>query len=1456
MKKPSTLILALILGGCQLTNMTDQTAEHAQPDAAKTDKDLQASTDQNGQDSKAAKIKKDVLPALVAEAAPDAAKRDNTIRSKALPELINSYFEYQVGHRMYMQVDKPLYKPGETIWFKTWDLKVRTLTGSDQSQTRVELISPKGATVLKKTVAMVAGTASNDFEIPPDAQGGEYTLRTTSADGQTVARAIIVSAYEAPRMKKKLEFIKKSYGAGEQVSATVEVKRPTGEVLANKPITAIITVDGVELPRVKATTNSEGDALVKFDLPKKIDTGDGLLTILVEDGGITESISKSIPILQKKLALSFFPEGGKMVAGLPTRLYFEAKNRLGKPADVEGRLVDDQGNIVARFATYKNGLGRIAFTPATGRSYHAEISKPDTVTETYTLPLAEESGCVLRSYDDLDGQEKDLRIAVQCSEKQKVVVAATVRENLFDAGAIDAGPDKPAVIYLRAGDAAIRNAAGIARVTVFDQALNPLAERLVFRNRRNRLDIKVEADKKSYAPRGQVALSITTRDISGKPMPAELALAVVDDTVLSFADDKSAHLLSRLLLESELPGKVEEPNFYMDLGEEKSALALDMLMGTRGYRRFDWVPVVNSEYPRRVPMGVARGGFANPVMMRMLEVPMPVPAPIQPIVMAPPPDMKKVAEGKPFMQVAQRPNAIKAEAQMAQIVQHLQAPRAAVAADVRPANAPVMIMIPEERAVAGNVMAKELVDKDFARAAAKVEFRFEEEPLALAPVRVFPVPAYQSNPANQASHDGPRDDYRETIMWAPSIKTDKQGKANLKFFLSDAVTSFRVSAEGVGSASGQSATGLAGRNETVIKSSLPFSLSAKLPLEISAGDHPLIPVTLTNESEQSMPVSMDSSFGAMLKETAKSGNGKLSEVLAAGQRKSLFIPVEVTGVRGQSEVRLSATAAGLKDEILRSIPVVAPGFPQLFQKSGQIKGQASHELDLSKASKGSVQATIKVYTSSLSTMISGLEGMLREPSGCFEQTSSTNYPNVMIMQYLKQHDVADTALLERTGKLLDSGYKKLAGFESPKKGYEWFGGDPGHEALTAYGLLEFADMKPIYGSVDRAMLERTAAWLKSRRDGNGGYQRDAKALDSFGSAAPAVTDAYITWALVSAGETGLDKEIARSAKLAESTQDAYQLALATGAMLEKGSASAVTDKARQAAVDKLTAMQSASGAWTNADHSITRSGGSNLQIETTSLAILSMLKAGGHLEQARKGIDWLQNNRSGFGQWGATQATVLALKAMIAFDNATRIAPKAGKISLLIDGVVVREQSYEAGRREAVMFTDIDDLLTPGKHSISLQSKSPDALPYSIAVEYRSTEPASSKEAVIHLNTSLAKADMKMGETVRMDAIVSNTTQIGQPMSLVRLGLPGGLTFQNWQLKEMREKGQIAFFETRAREVILYFRDMKPGEVRKLAIDLVATVPGTYTGPASSAYLYYNDTDKTWTAPMSIHITP
>ena len=457
-----------------------------------------------GGDDTTALAKKPIVPPVSAEKAPAESPRlgGDLPTAEQIAGRVQTYFAGHVGRRVYVQLDKPLYKPGETVWVRTWDLVARSLAGppgpADSQGMNIELVSPRGAVVAKRRIHVENGAGQTDFALAEGIDGGEYTLRATTFDGQRGERPLIVSTYEAPRLKMKLEFVRKAYGAGDEVAATIEVKRATGEPLRNHPLSGLVRLDGQDLPRVALQTNQNGEGVVRFTLPGEISAGDGLLTVLADDGGLTESVAKRIPIIVRKLAFSLFPEGGQLVEGLPGRVYFEAKTPLGKPADVSGRIVDDHGAVVARFESVRDGLGRFDFTPGTGRSYHAEIEKPVGVSEHYTLPLPARDGCVLRSFDDLDGEIAALRVAVRCSEPRKVAVVAMLRENLLDAAAVAVPRNDPAVVYLRpqakAGDAMARDAAdklarlqGVARVTVFDDKMNPLAERLVYRNRRNRL---------------------------------------------------------------------------------------------------------------------------------------------------------------------------------------------------------------------------------------------------------------------------------------------------------------------------------------------------------------------------------------------------------------------------------------------------------------------------------------------------------------------------------------------------------------------------------------------------------------------------------------------------------------------------------------------------------------------------------------------------------------------------------------------------------------------------------------------------------------------------------------------------------------------------------------------------------------------------------------------------------
>jgi hypothetical protein len=237
-------------------------------------------------------------------------------------------------------------------------------------------------------------------------------------------------------------------------------------------------------------------------------------------------------------------------------------------------------------------MGRFELTPATDRAYHVEITKPAGIDMKVPIPAARPGGCVIRSVDQ--AAAGTLRVGAICNTARRVRIEAVVRERRLAGGAFDVEAGQPALVELPA-DAAVQ---GVARVTLFSTRNEPLAERLVFHGDHGPtagLKVTVTADRKAYSPRDPVKLKIKTEDGNGRPVKASVGVAVVDETVLSYADDKSARLRAHVLLEQELsPGggaPIEEPNFYFS-DKPEAAAAMDALLATRGYRRFEWRPIV------------------------------------------------------------------------------------------------------------------------------------------------------------------------------------------------------------------------------------------------------------------------------------------------------------------------------------------------------------------------------------------------------------------------------------------------------------------------------------------------------------------------------------------------------------------------------------------------------------------------------------------------------------------------------------------------------------------------------------------------------------------------------------------------------------------------------------------------------------------------------------------------
>jgi hypothetical protein len=239
-----------------------------------------------------------------------------------------------------------------------------------------------------------------------------------------------------------------------------------------------------------------------------------------------------------------------------------------------------------------------------------------------------------------------------------------------------------------------------------------------------------------------------------------------------------------------------------------------------------------------------------------------------------------------------------------------------------------------------------------------------------------------------------------------------------------------------------------------------------------------------------------------------------------------------------------------------------------------------------------------------------------------------------------------------------------------------------------------------------------------------------------------------------------------------------------------------------------------------------------------------------------KAVQWLAT-RCKDGRYGSTQATVLALKAIVAYD-ASRAVPKAsGEIRLMVDGKFVAKAPFTPETTGAIVLPDFSHLLLPGDHTIDISMVGGSRMPFSADVAFFSTKPASSKDCPIQLTTTLASDTVKEGETTEIEVTVTNLDpKEGQSMALAIVGLPGGLEPRHEQLKELVKAGAVSAYEVIGRNVVLYFTTMEPAQVTKLRLDTVAAIPGEYTGSASRGYLYYMDEHRHWVGGLKVKIVP
>ena len=258
----------------------------------------------------------------------------------------------------------------------------------------------------------------------------------------------------------------------------------------------------------------------------------------------------------------------------------------------------------------------------------------------------------------------------------------------------------------------------------------------------------------------------------------------------------------------------------------------------------------------------------------------------------------------------------------------------------------------------------------------------------------------------------------ETVFWHPVLVLP-DGKAQVSFDLGDAATTYQVSGYA------HSLDGRLGAITSTIEARLPLVLEPKLPLEVTASDKIDVPVSIANNTAEQQTVHMKVSPTG-LAFLGKSADQEVTVPANERVRRLFRFQPSLPGREGKASVSLEGTAGAFTDKVERTLRVVPEGFPVAGSHSDLLEGAASSDVTLPETwVPGTLKVKVQVYPSTLADLQKGLEGLLREPGGCFEQTSTSNYPNLLILNYLKESDQAKPEIEKKARDMLAHGYQVL-----------------------------------------------------------------------------------------------------------------------------------------------------------------------------------------------------------------------------------------------------------------------------------------------------------------------------------------------------------------------------------------------------------------------------------------------
>lgn len=334
--------------------------------------------------------------------------------------------------------------------------------------------------------------------------------------------------------------------------------------------------------RIRAYTNWMKNFGADYFFEKKIN--------LVNTQQIQEVVVAS-DLVKEADQLQIFPEGGNLLNGIENRLVFKYTNAYGKGKGAMLFLVNELKDTIEKSTALSSGIGSIIFTPYANHQYTLIADSYDEQTATAKLPNIYNQGYSLQlTSTALDADSIQIKIGnknTQASSAFIIVHNHGVVKQMINPS-ISEGINEFKIATSSLGN-------GINIFTLFDENKKPVSERLFFKYPKDQLDLDISIDAAEIAGRKKMNVKLLSKLQDGNTTASDLSMSVYKIDSIQNVDP--SNIINYLWLSSDLVGKVDAPTSFFDESNAGRWVAMENLMLTQGWRKYNWENVLSANSP-------------------------------------------------------------------------------------------------------------------------------------------------------------------------------------------------------------------------------------------------------------------------------------------------------------------------------------------------------------------------------------------------------------------------------------------------------------------------------------------------------------------------------------------------------------------------------------------------------------------------------------------------------------------------------------------------------------------------------------------------------------------------------------------------------------------------------------------------------------------------------------------